>query len=325
MIHGRVFVTREIHEDALELLRKEFSEVEVWESHDPPTKDDLKEKASHSMALITMLTDQVDGELFDSAPLLKVVANVAVGYDNFDVGEATRRRIMLTNTPDVLTEATADLTFGLLLSTARRINEAANAAADGRWGPWHPKAWLGYDVHGSQIGIIGLGRIGQAIARRAHGFGMKILYHSRNRRKDLESSLGLIYVLELKHLLNAADFVTLHLPLTVETRHFIGKPELEEMKSSGILINSSRGDIVDQDALTEAIRNGVIAGVGLDVTSPEPLLPTNPLFGFDNVVVTPHIGSASHGSRRDMAIAAAQNVIASCLGQTVPSPIHSAT
>ena len=321
MIQGRVLVTRRIHADALELLRREFAQVEVWESPLPPTREELAERAAGCVALVTMLTERVDGELLSAAPGLKAVSNVAVGYDNFDLEEARRCGVVLANTPDVLTEATADLAFALLMAVARRVVETAEEARAGRWGPWHPGRWLGHDVYGRTLGIVGMGRIGLAVARRSRGFGMRVLYHARHRHGREEAEVGATYAGELPQLLAEADFVSVHLPLTAETRHFIGRRELAAMKPTAILVNTSRGGVVDQEALTQALREGRIAGAGLDVTTPEPLPTDSPLFRLPNVVVTPHIGSASYDARREMAMLAARNIIAACTGAPVPSPV----
>ncbi len=321
MIDGKVFVTRQLHADAIELLRREFSRVDVWESPLPPTPAELLERAQGCIALVTMLTDSVDVALLDAVPGLKVVSNVAVGYDNFDLAAAKSRGVLLGNTPGVLTEATADLTFALLLAAARRVTETANAAKAGNWGPWHPQGWLGYDVHQRTLGIVGLGRIGLEVAKRARGFDMRVLYLARHRRPEAERTLGVVYAGALRPLLSEADFVTLHVPLTPDTHHLIGEAELAAMKPTAFLINTSRGDIVDQEALTRALESGAIAGAGLDVTTPEPLPADHALFRLPNVVLTPHIGSASHEARRQMALLAARNVVAACAGRPMPAPI----
>jgi glyoxylate reductase len=310
-----------VHQDAIDLLREHFAEVDVWESPLPPSREELVQRASGCIALITMLTEKVDHVLFDAAPDLKVVANVAVGYDNLDVPEARRRGIKLGNTPDVLTEATADLAFALLLGAARRVFETSQDARAGRWGPWHPQGWLGYDAHGRTLGIVGLGRIGAAVARRSTGFGMRVIYHARTQNIQAETELAATYYADLLSMLAEADFVSLHVPLTEETQHFIGKRELSAMKSTAIIINTSRGGIIDQEALVQALTEGTIAGAGLDVTTPEPLPKDDPLFTLPNAFITPHIGSASHASRRDMAVLAARNAIAACLGGSMPAGI----
>ena len=232
MINGKVFVTREVHLDAIDLLRGEFTTVDVWPRPLPPTPEQLAAKAPGRVAMVTMLTNRVDATLLDAAPMLKVVSNMAVGYDNFDLAEAARRGVVLANTPGVLTEATADLAFALLLAVARRVAEAAQDAKAGKWGPWHPQAWVGHDVYGRTLGVVGLGRIGLAVAKRARGFDMRVLYHARNRReRNEEAELDLTYA-TLDRLLAEADSVSLHVPLTPETHHFIGRRELEYMKTS---------------------------------------------------------------------------------------------
>ena len=321
MIQGKVLVTRQVHTDALDLLRREFAQVDVWESPLPPTREELAARAVGCVALVTMLTDRVDGALLSAAPRLKAVSNVAVGYDNFDLDEARRRGVVLANTPDVLTEATADLTFALLMAVARRVVETAGEASAGRWGPWHPGAWLGHDVYGGTLGIVGMGRIGLAVARRSRGFDMRVVYHARRSRAQAEAEVGATYKRDLPQLLAEADFVSLHLPLDAETHHLIGRRELAAMKPTAVLINTSRGGVVDQAALLQALQDGTIAGAGLDVTTPEPLPPDHPLFRLPNVVITPHVGSASHGARREMAMLAARNVIAACTGAPVPAEV----
>ncbi len=322
MINGRVFVTRQLDPDAIELLRREFATVDVWEDSNPPPAEVLRERASGCVALVTLLTEKVNGALLDAAPGLKVVSNVAVGYDNFDLASARARGVRLSNTPGVLTKTTADLTFALLMAVARRIVESVGDARAGRWGPWHPAAWMGEDIYEHTLGIVGLGRIGLEMARRASGFDMRVLYTDQVRRSEEdEREYGLEYVSGFTDLLSQADFVTVHVPLTSETRHLIGAEALKAMKPTAFLINTSRGEVVDQDALLAALRDGTIAGAALDVTTPEPLPPDHPLMGLPNVVIAPHIGSASRATRRSMALLAAENAIAACKGEPMPSQV----
>ena len=321
MIDGKVFVARPLHPDALALLRQEFSLVDVWEGG-APTRDEFKERAGDCIALVTVGGDQVDSDLLDAAPGVKVVANVAVGYDNFNLAAARERGVVLTNTPGVLTKATATLAFALLIMVPRRILEAANDAIAGQWGPWSPQGgWLGHDLHGRTLGIVGLGRIGTEMARQARAFDMDVVYCARHRHPETEAELGVSYAESLHELLRASDFVSLHVPLTDETRHLIGREELATMKPTAVLINTARGAVVDQEALIEALEQGIIAGAGLDVTTPEPLPAGNPLFGMRNVVVAPHIGSATHETRREMALLAARNAISVCAGESALTPI----
>ena len=319
MIDGKVFVTRQVASEVVDLLRREFDAVDVWQGPLPPTPQELREGAQGCVALITMLTDRVDAELLEAVPDLKVVANVATGHDNFDLAAASARGVRLANTPGVLEKTTADMAFALLLAVARRVVEASQEAKAGAWGPWHPLHWLGWDVHERTLGVVGLGRIGLEVAKRAKGFDMRVLYTARTRHLQEEVRHGLEYVPSLTPLLREVDFVTLHVPLTTETRGLIGGEELRAMKPTAILINTSRGEAVDQEALLDALRQGTIAGAGLDVTTPEPLPPSHALWGLPNVVITPHIGSATHDTRRRMALLAAENVIAACKGVEMPT------
>jgi len=321
MINGKVFVSRPLHKDALKLLKDTFSIVDVWEEG-TPSQDEFKERARNCMALVTVGSDKVDSGLLDMAPEVKVVANIAVGYDNFDLPAARKKKVILTNTPGVLTKATATLAFALLIMTSRRILEAANDAIAGRWEPISPQGgWLGHDLHGCTLGIVGLGRIGSEMARQAEAFDMKVIYYSRRRYPQVETKYNLNYVKDLQCLLRISDFVSLHVPLTEETRYLIGTKELSMMKPTAILINTARGAVVNQDALIQALQTGTIAGAGLDVTTPEPLPVDSPLFSMRNVVIAPHIGSATHETRREMAILAVRNVIAVCMGQPALTPV----
>jgi glyoxylate reductase len=297
---ARVFVTRRLPGDAVERLAGTH-EVDLWPDPDPPPREALLEHAASADALLSQLTDPVDDELLRAAPRLKAIANYAVGYDNIDVDAATQRGIPVGNTPDVLTETTADLTFALMLAVARRIVEADRYVREGRWGPWSPDLLLGHDLHGSTLGIVGFGRIGRAVGRRAEGFGMTV-----------------IHGVPLEELLERSDFVSLNAPLTPRTRGLIGAAQLERMKPSAILVNTARGPMVDADALAEALRKGEIAGAGLDVTDPEPLPPDHPLLEAPNLVVAPHIGSASHRTREAMADMAVDNLLAALAGERMP-------
>ena len=314
MIDGRVLVTRHIHPDAVDLLLREFSSVDVWEEWTPPTPEQLRERATGCVALITMVTERVDAALLDAVPTLKVVANVATGYDNFDLAAAAERGVLMSNTPRVLEETTADLAFALILAVSRRIVEAGHDASEGRWGPWDPLKWLGHDVHHQTLGIVGLGKIGRQVAKRAKGFDMRVLYTAKGRHPEDEQELGAEYVQALPELLGEADFVSLHVPLTDQTQHLIDAKALRAMKRTAYLINTSRGEVVDQEALVDALKDGEIAGAGLDVMTPEPLPPDHPLYAFSNVVMTPHIGSATVATRRRMTLMATENAIAACNG-----------
>ena len=313
---NRVLVTRRIFPEALDLIAQ-HAQLEVWPEEFPPTPEQLTELAATQRVhgLLTNVLDRVDAGLMDAAPLLRVISQVSVGLDNVDLAEASRRGIPVGYTPGVLAKATADLGFGLLLAAARRITHSDRWTREGNWRlAHHPMYWLGTEVHEATLGIIGLGQIGLEMAKRAQGFDMKVIYYSRTRKPDLETSHGLEYA-EFDPLLTSADFVSLHVPLTSETRHLIGEPELRRMKSSAILINLSRGPVVDNNALCTALQEGWIQAAGLDVTDPEPIPENDPLLTLDNVVVTPHIGSASIASRRTTCLLAARNLVAGIEGQ----------
>ena len=310
----QVFVTRQIMQEALDLI-DQSAEMEVWPDDDPPPPEILREKASRSDGILTNIMDQVDAPLLDAAPGLKVISQLAVGLDNVDVAEATRRGIPVGNTPGVLAKATADVAFALLMSAARRIGESERWVRNGQWTlAFHPLRWLGIDVHDKTLGIVGLGQIGLEMARRGRGFDMRILYHSRTRRPDLEAEHGLTYV-DLPTLLAESDFVSLHVPLTPETRHYIGEAELRRMKPTAILVNAARGPVVDSQALYTALKEGWIYAAGLDVTDPEPLPIDDPLLTLENVVIAPHVGSASLDSRGAMCMLAARNLVAGLEGR----------
>lgn len=305
---ARVFVTRQLPGPALAQLKAAHQTL-VWAEQLPPSYEQLCQQAAVCEGLLTLVSDRVDAELLRGAPTLKVIANYAVGYDNVDVDAASARGIAVGNTPDALTEATADLAFTLLAAAARRIPEAAAAARDGLWKTWEPGAFLGADLYGATLGIIGLGRIGQAMARRALGFGMQIL---TTETRDASN---------LKHLLSRSDFVSLHVPLTPGTRHLIDAQALAAMKPTAILINTSRGPVVDQQALAAALHTGGIAGAALDVTDPEPLPITDPLWQAPNLLVVPHIGSATWTARERMAQMAVDNLLAGLDGRPLPHPV----
>ncbi|ASI98651.1 glyoxylate reductase [Thermococcus celer] len=319
----KVLVTRRIPENGLELLREHF-DVEVWEDEREIPREVLLERVRDVDALVTMVSERIDAELMDSAPKLRMVANYAVGYDNIDVEEATRRGIYVTNTPDVLTNATADFAWALLLATARRLVEADAFTRSGEWKrrgvAWHPLMFLGRDVYGKTIGIVGLGRIGKAIARRAGGFGMRILYNSRTRKPEAEKELGAEFR-SLEGLLRESDFVVLAVPLTEETYHLINEERLRLMKRTAILVNIARGKVVDTKALVKALKEGWIAGAGLDVYEEEPYY-NGELFAMENVVLAPHIGSATHGAREGMAELVAVNLIAFKNGEIPPTLVN---
>ena len=314
ILRPRVFVTRQFFPEALEVLT-DAADTEVWPDDEPPTPEQLLGKVVEADGILTNIMDRIDADVFQAAHRLKVVSQLGVGVDNIDVAEATRRGVLVGNTPGVLAKATADIAFGLLMSAARRISEGDRWLRAGNWKmQYHPMVWLGAEVHGATLGIVGMGQIGVEMAKRARGFDMRVIYYSRTRKPELESELGMEYF-EPSDLLSTADFVTLHIPLTLETRHFIGERELQLMKPTAILINAARGAVVDSQALYTALKEGWISGAALDVTDPEPILPDDPLLSLDNLVITPHIGSASIDSRRRTCLLAARNVVAGIQGK----------
>ena len=307
----KVFVTRAIDSTALERLRA-VAAVTVWPGETPPPPAALRAALANADAVLSMVTDKIDARVIAGAPRLRVISNLAVGVDNVDLEAATRAGIAVGHTPGVLTEATADLAFGLLMATARRIAEADRYVRAGKWRTWGPMTMLGRDVHSSTLGIIGFGAIGQAMARRAMGFGMRVLYLSRGRPpgKPTDMRLAGAVGVSLPRLLAQSDYVSIHVPLTAETRHIIGAREFGLMKPGAILINTARGLVVDQVAMVAALKSGQIGGAGLDVTDPEPIASGDPLLRFENVVITPHIGSASIATRARMAATAVDNILA---------------
>ena len=318
----RVFVARAIPDDGLRPVI-EACDARVWEDELPPPREQLLRAIEGCEGVLTLLTDKVDDEFLDRAgPQLKVVSNYAVGFDNVDIAACTRRGVAVGNTPGVLTETTADLAWTLLMAAARRVPEGDRYVRGGRWKTWGPMLLLGPDVHDATLGIVGFGRIGQAVARRARGFGMTILYHDVNRLPaEVEEPLGAGFV-PLEELLARADFVSLHVNLTAETRHLMNAERLGWMKSSAVLVNTSRGPVVDPSALFEALRDGVIFAAALDVTDPEPIPTDDPLLTLDNCLVVPHIASASRATRSRMAAMAAANLLAGVRGERLPTPVN---
>ena len=314
MHRPRVYVTRQIFPDALDLIEK-HAEMELWPDDEPPTADQLKEALSEVDGAIINVMDRIDAPLLDAAPKLRVLSQVAVGLDNVDIPEANKRNILVGYTPGVLAKSTADLAFALLLAVARRVVESDKWVREGNWKiSHHPMFWLGSEVNGSTLGILGMGGIGLETAKRGLGFDMKVIYHSRTRKRELEKIHGFKYA-SLKRVLTESDFLSIHVPLTPETHHFISDKQLNMMKPSSILINLARGAVVDTEALYKALLKGAIAGAGLDVFDPEPVPPDHPILGLDNVVVLPHIGSASNRSRREMHLLAARNLLAGLKGE----------
>lgn len=308
-----VYITRKLPEEYLTEITEHFH-VKMWEQEDVPVpREILLEEAKNASALITMLSDRIDGELLSGCENLKAVANLAVGFDNIDVAAATKRGIIVSNTPDVLTETTADLAFALLMATARRIVEAAEYVKEGKWEGWSPYLLAGHDIHSKTIGIVGMGKIGEAVARRAKGFGMEILYHNRSRKPEAEAEIGATYC-SFDELVSKADFIVSLAPLTAETRNLFTADVFAKMKKSAIFINVGRGPVVDEQALYEALKNGEIAAAGLDVFEKEPISADHQLLGLSNVTALPHIGSASTATRTTMIQLCCSNVKAVLTG-----------
>ncbi|MGE4274304.1 MAG: 2-hydroxyacid dehydrogenase [Desulfitobacterium sp.] len=317
----KILITRRIPEDILAMIQ-ETCEVKLWPEDDVPiSRDVLKREISDIEGLYCLLTESIDDALLAQAKKLRIISNMAVGYNNINVEAATKRKILVTNTPGVLTETTADLTFALLMMTARRMEEASQFLRQGQWKTWSPMLLAGQDIYGATLGIIGMGRIGEAVARRATGFDMKIIYHNRTRKIEFEERLGAQYR-TFNEVLKESDFVCVLTPSTPETQNLIGKKELECMKPSSILINTSRGGIVNEDDLYEALRDQKIYAAGLDVFSEEPLSPQHPLLTLPNCVALPHIGSATVKTRREMARLAAVNLVTFLQGKKPPHCVN---
>ena len=306
---ARCFVTRELPGTGLDRLRAAH-EVDVWEEHSPPSRPALLAGAAEAEGLLSLLTDPIDAELIEACPRLRVISNYAVGVDNVDVAAATARGIPVGHTPDVLTDSTADLAVALMLAIARRLPEGEQIVRAGEWGTWDPASFLGRDLHGSTVAIVGRGRIGTAVARRLDGFACKLLLVGRDDPEALPRALA------------AADFVSIHTPLTPATRGVIGEAELKRMKPTAYLVNTARGPIVDAGALERALREGCIAGAALDVTDPEPLPADHPLLGAPNLLVLPHLGSATHRTREAMADLAVDNLLAGLAGERLPHCVN---
>jgi glyoxylate reductase len=320
MSKPKVFVTRAIPEKGLEIIR-EFCEVDLWQDELPPGRAELLNRVEGVDGLLSLLTDRVDGEVMDAAGgQLKVISNHAVGFDNIDVPAATARKIPVGNTPDVLTDATADFAFALLMAVGRRIPEAERYVHQGKWKTWGPKLLLGVDIKGATLGLVGFGRIGQAMARRAAGFDMRVIYYDPKNVKSSASPKA--ERVDFETLLEESDFLSIHTPLTPDTRHLIDAEALTKMKPNAVLINTARGPVVDPDALYQALKTKRIFGAGLDVTEPEPLPLDSPLLQLDNVIVVPHIASASKSSRDQMSWMAAQNLISGLKGERLPNCVN---
>ena len=321
MSRHRVYVARRLPDPAMDRLRQHV-DMTVWPTDElPPPREVLLREAAVSDGLLSLLTDRIDGALLDAAPRVRVVSNYAVGYDNIDVAAATSRGVVVTNTPGVLTETVADFAITLLLAVARRVVESDRYTREGRWKSWEPLLFLGQDLYGATLGLVGLGRIGAAVAKRAHGFDMRILYHDVVRREDLEHDLGLEFT-SLEDLLRRSDFISVHTPLTPQTRHLISTDQFRLMKRTAVLVNTARGPIVDPDALYRALADRQIWGAGLDVFEVEPVPADHPLLRLDNIIVAPHIASASVETRAKMALMAVDNLLAALGGQRPPNFVN---
>jgi glyoxylate reductase len=320
MSQFKVFVTRRLPA-SLEPLQA-LAAVEVWAERQPPSREILLDKIRAVDGLLCLLTDPIDRLIIEAGTNLKVISQLAVGYDNIDIAAATARQIPVGHTPDVLTDATADFAWALLMAAARRVVEGDRFTHANQWQTWEPDLLLGSNVAGATLGIVGLGRIGQAVARRAKGFNMRILYtHQKRSAPELEKTLGVEFV-PFDRLLQAADFVTVHTPLTPETRHLFGDRQFAQMQRSAVLINTARGSVVDPEALYRALANGQIAAAAVDVTDPEPIPANSPLLKLDNLIITPHIASASRQTREKMGMMAIANLIAGLRGDRLPHCVN---
>ena len=318
MAKPKIYVTRQIFDEAVDRL-KEATDMKYWDSEMPPPRDVLLREVQDIDGLYCLLTEKIDAELFDAAPNLRVVSSMAVGFDNIDVAEATRRGIPVGNTPGVLTETTADFAFALLMAAGRRVSEGDRYTRAGNWKTWGPMVLLGQDIHGSTLGIIGFGRIGVEMAKRAKGFGMNIVYYDVIRNEEREKEYGATYCADVKELLAQSDFVSIHVNLTPETRHLINSDTLSGMKSTAVLVNTSRGPVVDQTALYHALKDGTIGAAGLDVTEVEPISMDDPLLTLENVIIAPHIASGSVVTRTKMSLMAVDNLLAGLNGEPLPN------
>lgn len=314
MTHPKIFVTRLIPDLGLDLLRQHFPTLEVWTHDLPLTREQLLEKVRGVDGLLCLLTERIDAELMDAIGLqVKVISSMSVGVDHIDLAEATRRGIPIGNTPGVLTDATADQAFALLLAAARRISEAERYVRAGKWATWTPSLLLGVDLVGATLGIVGFGRIGQAVAKRAQGFDLRVIYHDLTA----EPAYGAQPV-DLDTLLHESDFISIHVPLTKNTHHLVDADFLSKMRPNAVLVNTARGGVLDQTALYNALKSNQIFAAALDVTDPEPLPMDSPLLQLENCLIVPHLGSASKRTRDQMSLLAAQNLIAGLNGERLP-------
>jgi len=317
-------VTRKIPDEGLRMITERY-DTTVWPSENPPSVKEIIQNAEDCQGIVTLLSDPIGQDVISKLPKLKVIAQYAVGYDNIDISFATERKIAVTNTPGVLTETTADLAWALIMAAARRIVESDSYVRDGKWNvAWGPELLLGSDIYGATLGIIGMGRIGSAVARRASGFNMKILYHTRSENEyttEIESKTNGTRA-DLQTLLSESDIVSLHIPLSSETHHLLGEKEFKIMKPRAVLVNTSRGAVVDEDALCKALKSGHLGAAGLDVFKQEPLQKNSPLMKLPNVILAPHIGSASTKTRATMAIMCVENLIAVLDGKQPPNLVN---
>jgi glyoxylate reductase len=316
MAKPRVFVTRIIPEPGLALVR-DFCEADVWPDELPPSRKALQQGIRGAEGILSLLTDPIDGEIMDACSGLRVISNMAVGVDNVNIAEATARKIPVGNTPGAMTDATADITFALMMAAGRRIVEGEKYIREGRWKTWSPQLLLGADFAGATLGLIGFGRIGRAVAKRARGFDMRVIYHDPAAIPEYDATPA-----TLEDLLRTSDFVSLHVPLTSETHHMINAQSLRQMKPSAILVNASRGPVVDPAALYEALKSRQIFAAALDVTEPEPLPANHPLLELPNCLIVPHLGSASRKTRDRMSVLAAENLIAGLNGERLPNCVN---
>lgn len=318
MSQPKIFITRLIPDLGLALVKEHFPTADIWLADLPPTREQLLEKVRGADGLLCMLTERIDVELMDAAgPQLKVISSMSVGVDHIDVAEATKRGIPVGNTPGVLTDATADQAFALLLAAARRVVEGVDYIRAGQWTTWHPQLLLGADLAGATLGIVGFGRIGQAVAKRAQGFDMRVIYHSPNAQPAHNAQS-----VDLDTLLRESDFVSINVPLTEKTRHLVNAEFLAKMKPAAVLVNTARGGVLDQTALYNALKSNQIFAAALDVTDPEPLPMDSPLLELKNCIIVPHLGSASHKTRNMMSKLAAENLIAGIKGEKLPNCVN---
>jgi glyoxylate reductase len=318
MSQPKFFITRLIPDLGLALVKEHFPAADIWLADLPPTREQLLEKVRGVDGLLCMLTERIDAELLDAAgPQLKVISSMSVGVDHIDIPEATKRGIPVGNTPGVLTDATADQAFALLLAAARRLVEGVDYIREGQWTTWHPQLLLGADLAGATLGIVGFGRIGQAVAKRAQGFDMRVIYHSPSAKPAYNAQ-----PVDLDTLLRESDFVSINVPLTEKTRHLVNAEFLAKMKPTAILVNTARGGVLDQAALYNALRSDQILAAALDVTDPEPLPMNSPLLELKNCIIVPHLGSASHKTRNLMSKLAAENLIAGLNGKKLPNCVN---